>query len=167
MLTSIRQRNSLRSRITQRIWPASRCGPQSHPKVCELGGRHRQSGIQPLRSGPRHSRIRPARGGNPASCACNVVGANQRYCRLLRPRHHRPRNLSAAEKCDELAASYSSHFQPRQIGTSCTKSVKHRSSLTLWIRHSFTGAVGTRVTSCPPLRSVHAAFPHTAPTSGV
>src|SRR5262245_40236570 len=29
------------------------------------------------------------------------------------------------------------------------------------------GAVGTRVTSCPPLRSVHAAFPHTAPTSGV
>jgi hypothetical protein len=28
-------------------------------------------------------------------------------------------------------------------------------------------AVGTRVTSRPPHRSVHAAFPHTAPTSGV
>src|SRR5262245_15798159 len=27
---SIRQGNSPRSRITQRIWPASRCGPQSH-----------------------------------------------------------------------------------------------------------------------------------------
>ena len=28
-------------------------------------------------------------------------------------------------------------------------------------------AVGTRVTSRPPLRSVRAAFPHTAPTSGI
>ena len=28
-------------------------------------------------------------------------------------------------------------------------------------------AVGTRVTSRPPHRSVRAAFPHTAPTSGV
>src|SRR5262249_31543824 len=30
LLTSIRQGDSPRSRITQRIWPASRCGPQSH-----------------------------------------------------------------------------------------------------------------------------------------
>jgi hypothetical protein len=28
-------------------------------------------------------------------------------------------------------------------------------------------AVGTRVTSRPPPRSVRAAFPHTAPTSGI
>jgi hypothetical protein len=28
-------------------------------------------------------------------------------------------------------------------------------------------AVGTRVASRPPLRSVRAAFPHTAPTSGI
>ena len=37
-------------------------------------------------------------------------------------------------------------------------------------RASFAGAfvaVGTRVTSRPPHRSVHAAFPHTAPTSGI
>src|SRR6516225_9292258 len=34
-------------------------------------------------------------------------------------------------------ASYSSHFQARQIGTSCTESVKPRSSLTLWIHPSF------------------------------
>src|SRR5262249_26125819 len=38
---------------------------------------------------------------------------------------------------DQIGASYSSHFQARQIGTSCTESVKPRSSLTLWIRHSF------------------------------
>ena len=28
-------------------------------------------------------------------------------------------------------------------------------------------AVGARLTACPPLRSVQAAFPHTAPTLGV
>src|SRR5262245_10495744 len=32
---SIRQGNSPRSRITQRIWPASRCGPQSHGRTGE------------------------------------------------------------------------------------------------------------------------------------
>src|SRR5262249_44665099 len=82
--------------------------PTVASKVCELGGRHRQSGIQPLRSGPRHSRIRPAHGGM-ASCACNVVGANQRHRFLLRTRRERPRCRSAAEQYDELAPLHVSH----------------------------------------------------------
>jgi hypothetical protein len=43
-------------------------------------------------------------------------------------------------------------------------------SSTGWIAPALPGAfdaVGTRVTSRPPHRTVRAAFPHTAPTSGV
>src|SRR5262249_3069076 len=57
--------------------------------------------------------------------------------RLLRPRIERPRDCRAADERDELAASYSYHFQARQIGTFCTESVWDASSQTLWIRHSF------------------------------
>src|SRR5262249_9712348 len=62
LLTSIRQGNSPRSRITQRVWPASRCGPQPHPKVCELGGRLAQRAAAPPSSGMNSRRLMPGMG---------------------------------------------------------------------------------------------------------
>ena len=45
--------------------------------------------------------------------------------------------LAIADEVIECGASYSSHFQPRQMGTSCIKSVWDAPSQTLWIHPLF------------------------------
>src|SRR5262249_20068280 len=75
--------------------------------------------------------------------------SDPRRSALLRARRERPRSC-AAEQRDELGASYSYHFQARQMGTSCTESVRDALAQTLGfvIRSRFTRsprrrAVGT------------------------
>src|SRR5262249_35359680 len=64
------------------------------------------------------------RHGLEAVSRAGVEKPDHRHRRLLRARRERPRHGRAAEARNELATSYSDHFQPLQMGTSCTESVR-------------------------------------------